>query len=243
MGRPPKKYHFSTSYRYDDFACDWDAIEKTLGYSLSSSARPKILACTKQFLSAASAERNAPLLYEWRSGSKKKAMRSAAAARLDRIRSHARALLNILNEVGDYTADKPELAADDLIGMSCDRPELGGTAAPPKARFCTLRLAKILDSFVTACDVANQDLKIYKSSNCFKDGVAWNEWVATIATIVKSDGHRVSTAMYRGKPSRSELPDFVRLIRALNNRIPDGLAPEHPTNEALAKAVARALDS
>ena len=79
---------------------------------------------------------------------------SEAENRLRKIELRATDLRNALNEIEDYTSENPALSADDLIGMNCDRPELGGKAMPPKARFCTLRLANILKDFVAACNAA-----------------------------------------------------------------------------------------
>jgi hypothetical protein len=153
---------------------------------------------------------------------------------------HATRLCDALNEIEDYTSDNPALSADELIGMNCDRPELGGKAVPPKARFSTLRLADILKDFVAACDAASTELKIFERADFFKDGDAWNELVASIADVIAKDGHRVSTAMYYGYSSRSELSSFVRLIQALHNYIPAELVPQHRSDAALAKAIGRA---
>ena len=111
---------------------------------------------------------------------------------------------------------------------------------PPKARFCTLRLANILKDFVAACNAATQELKMLEGSEPFKDGDAWNEWVVALAEIIRKQGLRISTSMYHGT-TKSNLPNFVRLIRALHKIIPPGLVPRHSTNEALAKAAQRAL--
>jgi hypothetical protein len=51
MGRPPKKYHFSTTHHYDDFEIgvpDWESIERHSDYKISESARSKIVAQIKQ---------------------------------------------------------------------------------------------------------------------------------------------------------------------------------------------------
>jgi hypothetical protein len=244
MGRPPKKYHFSTTHHYDDFeigVSDWESIERHSEYKISKSARSQIIAHIKHFLPMAGAERNAPLLYPLSSERIKGPKRSAAKARLCRIKLHAIKLRGALNEIEDYTSDNPALSADDLIGMNCDRPELGGRAMPPKARFSTLRLANILKDFVAACDAASTELKISERADFFKDGDAWNELVARIADIVSRDGHLVSASTYRGKRNKSELPSFVRLIQALHNYIPAKLVPQHRSDDALAKAIGRAI--
>jgi len=122
---------------------------------------------------------------------------------------------------------------------------------PPKARFCTLRLANILKDFVAACNAATQELKIlegkgklpkgFKPSEPFKDGDAWNEWVVALAQIIAKQGLQVSASMYHGTSRKSNLSNFVRLIRALHKIIPLELVPRHSTDEALAKAAQRAL--
>jgi hypothetical protein len=244
MGRPPKKYHFTTTHHYDDFdikESDWESIERHSDYEISESARSQIIAHIKHFLPMAEAERNAALLYPLSRRFKKGPKQSAAKARLCKIKLHATNLRGALNEIEDYPSDDPALSADDLIGMNCERPELGGKAMPPKARFCTLRLANILNDFVAACDAASQELKIFERAEFFKDGDAWNELVASIADIVSSDGHLVSASMYHGKRNKSELPSFIRLIQALHSHIPTELVPQHRTGAALAKAVERAI--
>jgi len=112
---------------------------------------------------------------------------------------------------------------------------------PPKARFCTLRLANILKDFVAACNAATQELKMLEGSEPFKDGDAWNEWVVALAEIIAKRGLRISTSMYYGTSKENNLPNFVRLIRALHKIIPLELVPRHSTGEALAKAAQRAL--
>ena len=249
MGRPPKKYHFSTTHHYDDFeigVSDWESIEQHSDYKISESARSQIIAHIKHFLPMAEAERNALPLYP-NKGSK----RSAAETRLREIQLNATNLRNALNEIEDYTSENPALLADDLIGMNCDRPELGGKAMPPKARFCTLRLRNILNDFVAACDAASRELKClegkgklpkgFRRFEPFKDGDAWNNWVVRIADVIASEGLQVSTAIYYGNSNRSELPSFVRFIQALHNCIPTELVPVHRTDTALAKAVERAI--
>src|SRR5262249_23287201 len=162
------------------------------------------------------AEPNAPLLYPPSQQHRKKGPKqSAAEARLKKIKLNAKNLCKVLNEIKNYASGDPALSADDLIGMNCDRPELGGKAVPPKAKFCTLRLRNILNDFVVACDAASKELKILARADFFKDGDAWNELVASIADVIAKDGLRVSTAMYYGYSNRSELPSFVRLIQAL----------------------------
>ena len=52
--------------------------------------------------------------------------------------------------------------------------------------------------------------KGFKRSEPFKDGDAWNEWVATIANDLTKEGLRVSTT-----PNKSGQSNFVRLIEAL----------------------------
>jgi hypothetical protein len=179
MGRRPKKYHFSTAHHYDDFeigASDWESIGRRSDYKISESARSKILAATKHFLTMAEAEVNAPLLYPPSRHRKKGPKQSAAETRLKKIKSNAKNLLKVLREIKDYTSDNPALSADDLIGMNCDRPELGGKAIPPKAKFSTFRLANILEDFVAACDAANTELKIFERADFFRDNDAWRDW-------------------------------------------------------------------
>ena len=227
MGRPPKKYHFTTVHHWDDFEIeesDWAGIESQSGYKLSQSSRSEILALIRYFLPMAEGERNAPLLYAPDPKSGKPSKRSEAENRLRKIKLRATDLRNALNEIEDYTSENPALSADDLIGMNCDRPELGGKAMPPKAKFCTLRLANILKDFVAACNAATQELKMlegkgklpkgFKPSEPFKDGDAWNEWVVALAEIIAKRGLRISTSMYYGTSKENNLPKFVRLIKA-----------------------------
>jgi hypothetical protein len=244
MGRPPKKYHFSTTHQYDHFeigVSDWEIIEWHSDYKISETARSKILACTRHFLSMAEAERNARQLYKPSSHSNKGPKRSDAENRLRKIELHATNLRNTLNEIKDYASDNPALSADDLIGMNCDRPELGGKAMPPKARFCGRRLANILNDFVAACDAASRELKLFERAELFKQGDAWKGLVVGIADVIASEDLPVSTAIYCGYRNKSELPKFVRLIQALHNHIPTELVPPHRTDAALAKAIGRAI--
>jgi len=223
MGRPPKKYHFTTVHHWDDFEIeesDWADIESQSGYKLSQSSRSEILALIRYFLPMAEGERNAPLLYAPDPKSGNPSKRSEAENRLRKIKLRATDLRNALNEIEDYTSENPALSADDLIGMNCDRPELGGKAMPPKARFCTLRLANILKDFVAACNAATQELKMLEGSEPFKDGDAWNEWVVALAEIIAKRGLRISTSMYYGTSKENNLPKFVRLIKALHKIIP-----------------------
>jgi hypothetical protein len=134
--------------------------------------------------------------------------------------------------------------------MNCDRPELGGKAMPPKAKFCTRQLANILKDFVAACNAATQELKMlegkgklpkgFKPSEPFRDGDAWNEWVATIANDLTKEGLRVSTT-----PNKSGQSNFVRLIEALQRilqkRVSPNLVPKRSTDDALEKAIQRAI--
>jgi hypothetical protein len=194
----------------------------------------------------AEGERNAPLLYPPSSHSNRKIKRSGAENRLRKIELRATDLRKALNEIQDYTSENPALLADDLIGMNCDRPELGGKAMPPKARFCTLRLANILNDFVAACNAAAQELKNLEGNEKlprgvkpfepFKDGDAWNEWVATIANVLTKEGLRVSPT-----PNKSGQSKFVRLIEALHKRISPNLVPKRSGEDALEKAVQRAI--
>ena len=125
---------------------DWESIERCSDYKITESARSKIVGHLKYFLPAAEAERNAPLLYPPSQQHRKKGPKqSAAEARLKKIKLNAKNLCKVLNEIENYASRDPALSADDLIGMNCDRPELGGKAVPPKARFCTLRLRNILN--------------------------------------------------------------------------------------------------
>jgi hypothetical protein len=244
MGRPPKKYHFTTVHHYDDFEIkesDWADIESQSGYKLEQLSRSAILASIRYFLPMAEGERNAPLLYDPDPRSGNPSKRSGAEERLRRIRQRANSLLEALNEIEDYTSDTPELEADELIGMNCDRPELGGRSVPPRSRFCTRRLANILTDFVPACDAAMKELKIFERAELFKDGNAWNEWVVALAQIIAKQGLQVSASMYYGTSKKSNLPNFVRLIRALHKIIPPELVSRHSTDEALAKAAQRAL--
>src|SRR5262249_54192383 len=116
MGRPPKKYHFTTVHHYDDFEIkesDWADIESQSGYKLEQLSRSAILASIKYFLPMAEGERNAPLLYgDPKSG--KSSKRSGAEERLRHIRQRANSLLEALNEIEDYSSERPELEADDL---------------------------------------------------------------------------------------------------------------------------------
>jgi hypothetical protein len=244
MGRPPKKYHFTIFHHYDDFEIKesyWADIESQSGYKLGHLSRSAILASIRYFLSMVEGERNAPLLYGPDPRSGKSSKRSGAEERLRRIRQRANSLLETLNEIEDYTSDKPELEADELIGMNCDRPELGGRSVAPRSRFCTRRLANILKDFVPACDAAMKELKMLERAEFFKDGDAWNEWVVALAKIIAKQGLRISTSMYYGTSKENNLPNFVRLIRALHKIIPPELVQHHSTDDALAKAAQRAL--
>jgi len=249
MGRPPKKYHFTTVHHWDDFEIeesDWADIESQSGYKLIQSSRSEILALIRYFLPMAEGERNAPLLYAPNPKSGNPSKRSEAENRLRKIKLRATDLRNALNEIQDYTSENPALSADDLIGMNCDRPELGGKAMPPKAKFCTRQLANILKDFVAACNAATQELKMlegkgnlpkgFKRSEPFKDGDAWNECVATIANVLTKEGLRVSTT-----PNKSGQSNFVRLIEALHKRIPPNLVPKRSGDDALEKAIQRAI--
>ena len=244
MGRPPKKYHFTTTHHYDDFdikESDWADIECQSGCKLEQFSRSAILASTRHFLSWAEGERNAPLLYAPGPRSGNPSKRSGAEERLVRIRQRANGLLEALNEIEHYSSYKPELEADELIGMNCDAPELGGKSVPPRSRFCTRRLANILKDFVPACDAAMKELKIFQRAELFKDGNDWNERVVALAQIIEKQGIQVSASMYYGTSKKSNLPNFVRLIRALHKIIPPESVPRHSTDEALAKAVERAI--
>src|SRR6516162_3584618 len=220
MGRPPKKYHFTTVHHWDDFEIeesDWADIESQSGYKLIQSSRSEIPALIRYFLPMAEGERNAPLLYAPNPKSGNPSKRSEAENRLRKIKLRATDLRNALNEIQDYTSENPALSADDLIGMNCDRPELGGKAMPPKARFCTLRLANILKDFVAACNAATQELKMLEGKwklpkgtfEPFKDGDAWNEWVVALAQIIAKQGLQVSASMYHGTSRKSKLSNFV----------------------------------
>jgi hypothetical protein len=86
-----------------------------------------------------------------------------------------------------------------------------------------------------------KELKIFERAELFKVGNAWNEWVVALAQIIAKQGLQVSASMYYGTSKKSNLPNFVRLIRALHKIIPPELVPRHSTDEALAKAAQRAL--
>jgi hypothetical protein len=86
-----------------------------------------------------------------------------------------------------------------------------------------------------------KELKIFQRAELFKDGNDWNEWVVALAQIIEKQGIQVSASMYYGTSKKSNLPNFVRLIRALHKIIPPESVPRHSTDEALAKAVERAI--
>jgi hypothetical protein len=56
---------------------------------------------------------------------------------------------------------------------------VAGTAAD--RRNATLSLADRLSLFLNACERADSELKLFKNAQLFKDGDAWNSWVAAWA--------------------------------------------------------------
>src|SRR5262249_47508170 len=134
----------------------------------------------------------------------------------------------------------------DIESQSGYKLEQSSRSAILKAKFCTLRLSNILKDFVAACNAATQELKMlegkgklpkgFKRSEPFKDGDAWNECVATIANVLTKEGLRVSTT-----PNKSGQSNFVRLIEALHKRFPPNLLPKRSGDDALEKAIQRAI--
>jgi hypothetical protein len=111
-------------------------------------------------------------------------------------------------------------------------------------RQATLLLADLLSRFLIACDRADRELGLFKGKErkveLFKDGDAWNEWVASIGNILAEQGYRVTTAL-GFKNKQLSLPPFVRLIEALQKCLPAESVPQRTSEEALAKAAQRAL--
>jgi hypothetical protein len=122
-------------------------------------------------------------------------------------------------------------------------PELGGPRVAGTAadrRNATLSIADRLSLFLNACERADRELKLFKNAQLFKDGDAWNEWIASIAKLVAKPGCTISASLIHSKQEHKLLPPFVRLIRALQKRVPQEFVRKRRA-EALAKAVDRAL--
>src|SRR5271169_5087672 len=102
MGRPPKKYHWTTINRkYDDFEfteSDWTSIQNESNYALDGSTRDYILNATRHFLMMAEGEQKAPRMYPSGSQPKKTPKLNAAELRLTKIKASAKNLSKVLLE-------------------------------------------------------------------------------------------------------------------------------------------------
>jgi hypothetical protein len=246
MGRPPKKYHWSTgSRKHDCFELtesDWKAIESEHNYALDKSTRDQILSATRHFLMMAEMERSAALMYPLSPQSEKTSKLNAAELRIKKIKASVNVLLKVLLENPIDEKNKPDFEADHLIMMNCNKlQELGGDRVSGTAvgrRHATRLLADLLSRFLIACHSAEQDLG--RKSEYFRDGDAWNEWVASIRDSLKKQGLGITTAL-SSNPDQPELSQFIRLIKALQKRLPAQFVPPRSSGAALAKAVQRAL--
>jgi hypothetical protein len=196
---------------------DWKVIEQAYGYDLPPEARAHILIATEALSVVGNVERNAPALEKLKAKTK----------------NLSEAAQSLLKEAGWPTPTETDTSIEILT-------ESLATTVKEYAND-HLQFLLMVYAVFRGCNLMH---RTWASDGGLREGWAWDAWVQGISEKVEYHGLPSAARKDSDKRDSSEKSSqFVLLIKALQEHLPQGVRRHTQSDDALAQAIYRARKS
>jgi hypothetical protein len=212
-------------------AADWQEIEAAYGSSLPSNVRESIIEATNRFLYFEAFERNAEPL-------------QPAIDMVKRIRAASNELRDALGKCGGLVGVYAQSTIKDLLYEGC----VG--FQPYEQFFSKLNMhssestfhaiSEGLLSLSTACTDALSTMghAKCKDDRTFREGERWQTWIRHLETIARDND--LPAGVSKGRDKSNKTSPFVRLVEAVQERLPRAAQRHGHSIDGLTTAIDRA---
>jgi hypothetical protein len=225
MSKPKAKVPFSTAsaVMLNLTAADWQDLQAAYGRVLAPVVRQQVLNASRHYLSMAGSEMAAGPMAE-------------AVKRAGKLRKAASSLLTLIKKNSSMAPDAAALHADEEIGWYLNQMVL----RPSRKREYLKPFASEVSSFLTACELALDEMRRSSIPGYWPDGGAWKEWIKTITQIMELNGLPSSARKDTDKNKSGRPSAFVKFIRELQRHFPKEHQRHTHSDIALTEAINRA---
>jgi hypothetical protein len=206
------------SFRLEPDHFDWKTLESVYGQRLTRDQRKRFFEATQTYVAFRAREMNSePLRF--------------SINRIERLKNSAESFRRTIVEWD--SGSMADVFAHHEIKLQFSDEYL--VAQDPLAG-----LARVVESFVHACELAMSNLT--EPPPFWPDGTAWRNWIIELTRIAQESGLPTSARTDTDK-NTGGASAFVEFVEKLQAQLPSGLQHTRQSVSALAKAINRARQS
>jgi hypothetical protein len=224
----------------------WKKIEAKYGKELSKNVRQRIVDAMNEYLCSVDFERNAI------PAKKATTLIASIKAEANKLQASSNKLRELLSTSGEQTGfyvqhlirEYFHADNDPTLGMYSPAPN-GLVLEPDDQLFHVLRKALfplsnvnpdgVLDSLISACEMALSADDDEKDHRPFRAGSAWEAWICSLTAIAESNG--LPWKVSKGHVAPDKASPFIRLVIVLQEHIPRGARQHTHSMAAFSKAI------